>query len=42
MLNSIVFFLELAQLDYEDPELTCPDHESTSTGTIGACLLFCH
>ena len=34
-----VFFLEVAQLGYQGPEFTCPYHDSTSTGTIGTCLL---
>ena len=29
------FFLELVQLGYQDTELTFPDQDSTSTGTIG-------
>ena len=33
------FFLELAQSGYQGPEFSCPDHDSTSTGTIGTCLL---
>ena len=39
VLHLKVFFLELAQLGYQGPEFTCPDHDSTSTGTIGTCLL---
>ena len=39
MLHLKVFFLELAQSGYQGPEFTCPDHDSTSTGTIGTCLL---
>ena len=33
------FFIELANLGYQGPELTCPDHDSTRTGTVGRCLL---
>ena len=38
MLHLKVFFLELAQLGCHSPEFTCPDHDSTSTGTLGTCF----
>ena len=31
-------FSKLARSGYQDPELTCPNHDFTSTGTIGTCL----
>ena len=34
-----LIFFELAQSGYQDPELTCPDHDYTRAGTIGTCLL---
>ena len=40
VLHLKVFFLELAQSGYQGPEFSCPDHDSTSTGTIGTCLLY--